>query len=198
MAQEGQVFCYSSDNEINQNGNQVENEVENEIVLPPQPVVDIVKRGRGKAISWVLTAEFPTIVDALDHIDRLNKPVVTRVKGRIHRGKTSAFYYACTKVSCGCTKKYRLITSMYTAEVREEESRGDHILHEKFQRNGGRGLSYDQVDIIREASNMGIKKPGSVLEVFQMKADQLRIAGMYISNLSLDSCVFVFLESYQC
>ena len=81
-------------------------------------------------------------------------------------------------------------TDLYSAEVTEEESRGDHCNHDLYKRNGGRGLNDAQVTIISEAFTMGIKKPASVFEVFQMRAEAIHDAGMSISQLAFDADVF--------
>ena len=169
------------------NENVVENENDQE---PIAPVPVVKKRGLGKGRSWIIIAKYPSLPDGFTHIESLNKPVVSRLKGRITRGKTNAYYYLCTKVSCGCTKQWRLSTGLYSAEVTEEESRGDHCNHDLYKRNGGRGLNDAQVTIISEAFTMGIKKPASVFEVFQMRAEAIHDAGMSISQLAFDADVF--------
>jgi hypothetical protein len=190
MRLEGQIVCYSSDRDDDtmvDNENVVENENDQE---PIAPVPVVKKRGRGKGRSWIIIAKYPSLPDGFTHIESLNKPVVSRLKGRITRGKTNAYYYLCTKVSCGCTKQWRLSTDLYSAVVTEEESRGDHCNHDLYKRNGGRGLSDAQVTIISEAFAMGIKKPASVLEVFHMRADAIHDAGLLISQLAFDAHVF--------
>ena len=58
---------------------------------------------------------------------------------------------------------------MYTEVVYEEESRGEHLLHDHFKRNGGRGLSDDQVNVFKEAFYVGITKPSAVLILLKGK-----------------------------
>jgi hypothetical protein len=177
MPFEGQILCYSSDRDddkVVDNENVVEDENGQE---PIAPIPGVKKRGRGKGLSWGNIATYPSLPDAFSHIESINSPVVTRLKGRITRGKTNAYYYLCTKVSCGCTKQWRLCTLLYSAEVVEEETRGYHSCHDLYRRNGGRGLNDAQVTILNEAVTMGISKPINVIEVFQFRADAILLAG---------------------
>ena len=99
----------------------------------------------------MLIAEHPTLIEAHENITRVNTPTVTRLKGRSTRGKTCSYYYTCTYVSTGCTKEWRIRTSMYPEVVYEDESRSEYILHDHYKRNGGRGLSDEQVNAFKEA-----------------------------------------------
>ena len=40
---------------------------------------------------------------------------------------------------------------MYPEVVYEDNSRGEHILHDHFERNAGRGLLDEQVNVSKEA-----------------------------------------------
>lgn len=56
----------------------------------PNPVVK--KRERGKGRSWQLISTYPPLPVAFSHIESLNRAVVSRLKGRITRGQTNAYY----------------------------------------------------------------------------------------------------------
>jgi hypothetical protein len=62
------------------------------------------------------------------------------------RSSSNAKIYNCNMVSCGCNKVWRLshLSPKESDEVILQESVGDHINHEFFTRNGGRGLSFKQ------------------------------------------------------
>ena len=64
--------------------------------------------------------------------------------------------------------------------VTEEESFGDHINHDKEERNGGRGLSFGQVKIVDEAFAIQIKKPLQVIEYFIRTVNNQLEAGMFL------------------
>ena len=106
----------------------------------------------------MLIAEHPTLIEAHEHITRVNTPTVTKLK------KTCSYYYTCTYVSPGCTKEWRIRTSMYPEVVYEDNSRGEHILHDHFERNAGkgllgnagRGLLDEQVNVFKEALITGV------------------------------------------
>jgi hypothetical protein len=106
-----------------------------------------------------------------------NVPVVTRLKGRNNRGKTASYYFDCVKKSCGCTKQWRLVTSLDSLLVREEETSEDHVYHDTF--HSGRGMSTEQAAIVDEAFRLNIKKPKAVLEYFVNKALQNSTAGAF-------------------
>ena len=133
-------------------------------------IADEPRKFRGQGRMWDMVAIHPTLRIAKEIMLAHNVPVITRRTGRINRGKTMAFYYTCVKKSCGCTKEWRLSTALDSYEVMEDESPGDHINHDKEERNGGRGLSFDQVKIVDEAFEMGVKKPLEVIEFFMEKA----------------------------
>jgi hypothetical protein len=58
------------------------------------------------------------------------------------------------------------VTALDSLLVTEKETSGDHLDHNKFLRNGGRGMSAEQVEIVEEAFRLHIKKPKSVLNYF--------------------------------
>lgn len=126
--------------------------------------------------NFVVQVEFGRFVIST-HLDaakvsmqKHNAPVLRRLKGTLNRGKTLTQYYYCVKKSCGCTKQWRLITSLYSHLVTEEETTGDHINHDKEERNGGRGLTFDRVKIVHDAFAVGVKKPMQFIKVFERKA----------------------------
>ena len=67
--------------------------------------------------------------------------------------------------------------------VTEEETSGDHHDHDKFLRNGGRGMSAEQVEIVEEAFRLHIKKPKSVLNYFRDIALRNPTTGAFILHL---------------
>jgi NAD-dependent oxidoreductase involved in siderophore biosynthesis len=67
--------------------------VDNENVVENENDQDVKKRARGKGRSWIIITEYPSLPDGFTHIESLNRPVVSRLKGRITRGKTNAYYY---------------------------------------------------------------------------------------------------------
>jgi hypothetical protein len=71
------------------------------------------------------------------------------------------------------------VTSLDFLLVREEETSEDHVFHDTFRRNGGRGMSTEQVAIVDEAFRLNIKKPKAVLEYFVNKALQNPTAGAF-------------------
>jgi hypothetical protein len=81
------------------------------------------------------------------------------------------------KKSCGCTKQWRIVTSLDTSLVTEEESTGDHTNHDNERRNGGRGLSFDQVKIVDDAFADGVKKTMQFINRFERKAKEQLEAG---------------------
>jgi hypothetical protein len=134
-----------------------------------------IKR-RGCGLSWRVIAVHPTLLLAFDSLTIDGS--IPRLKGRTNRGKTSSYYYSCTMKSCGCTKQWRFVTALDSSEVAEEESAGDHSHHDELQRNGGRGLSFDQVKIVDEIHAYKIKRPLRILEIFTEKAKSLHGLGM--------------------
>ena len=136
-------------------------------------------RQRGKGRSWSFVIVHDNLQSAFTVMNNSNVPVVTRLKGRNNRGKTAAYYFDCVKKSCGCTKQWRLVTALDSLLVTEEETLEDHSCHENFRRNGGRGMSTEQVAIVDEAFRLKIKKPKAVLDYFTNKALQNPTAGAF-------------------
>ena len=94
-----------------------------------------------------------------------NVPLVTRLKGRNNRGKTAAYYFYWLGWVMW------LLPAMAFSDcsrfLSQEETSGDHHDHEKFLRNGGRGMSAEQVEIVEEAFRLHNKKAKSVLNYFR-------------------------------
>ena len=161
---EGEIISYRSDSD--------DENVVNDIPSVPQ-------RKRGKGFSWSFVTMHENLQCGITVMKSYNVPDVTRLKGRNNRGKTASYYYECVKKSCGCTKQWRLVTALDSLLVTEEETSDDHTCHENFRRNGGRGMSTEQVAIVDEAFRMNIKKPKAVLNYFRNKALQDPTAGAF-------------------
>lgn len=159
---DGAEFHYSSDEEENL-------EVD----------VDIVhknKRGKGKEFYTIRT--HATMAIAVASMDTIN-----RKKGRRNRGVTLAVYYHCKFKSCGCNIEWRLVTSLHSFEVIEEESVGQHTGHELLKRNGGRGLSFDQVAMLATATRLMIRKPSTIITYFENIAREILTEGKITHTL---------------
>lgn len=156
MSNDDNVFVYQSGDE------------DEAVIDAGIPIVPKKFRGRGRI--WEVRELHPNLAAAKVSMLKHNAPVVRRLVGRVNRGRTISFYYYCVKRSCGCTKEWRLNTVLTSCMVTEEESTGDHINHDKEERNGGRGLSFDQVKIVDDAFAVGILKPMQFIQVFERKA----------------------------
>lgn len=163
-AMEGEILAYQTDSD--------DENVEDDFYIDPQ-------RKRGKARSWSFVRVHDNLQCGITSMNSSNVPIVSRLKGRNNRGKTASYYFDCVKKSCGCTKQWRLVTALDSLLVTEEETSEDHICHDNFRRNGGRGMSTEQVAIVDEAFRIGIKKPKSVLKYFRDKALQNPTAGAF-------------------
>ena len=128
---------------------------------------------RGFGFSWVFLRLHEDLMVARESVDLL-----TRTKSRSYRGVTNVYNYNCCYSSCGCNKKWRFVTSRATTRVREEETEGDHSNHDLLERNGGRGLSFQQAEIVDEvvALNLSIKQ-ANILHIFRVKAQALLLIG---------------------
>lgn len=163
MSDDDNVFVYQSGDE-------------EEAVIDAEIPVVVPKKFRGPNRIWEVLEVHPNLAAAKVSMLKHNAPVVRRLVGRVNRGKTIAFYFHCVKRSCGCTKEWRLNTLLTSCAVTEEESTGDHINHDKEERNGGRGLSFDQVRIVDEAFAVGISKPFQFIKDFERKAKQVSLS----------------------
>ena len=162
---EGEILTYQTDSD--------DENVENDLHIDPQ-------RKRGIALSWSFVQLHADLQSGFTSMNSSNVPLVTRLKGRNNRGKTAAYYFYCVKKSCGCSKQWRLVTALDSLLVTEEETSGDHHDHDKFLRNGGRGMSAEQVEIVEEAFRLHIKKPKSVLNYFRDIALRNPTTGAFI------------------
>ena len=149
---DGLEFQYASDDE--------NEDVDEEVV---------VKNKRGKGKAWRPIVIYHNMVAAKASI----RDDDTRVIGRINRGSTVALYYKCKFSSCGCQVQWRFITSQTSCEVVEEVNDLDHTCHDKLERNGGRGLSFDQVDIMELAVESRYIKPKAIILYFEKTARDL-------------------------
>lgn len=152
---EGQIFSYDSTDD-------------DEDEFDDLPLVVSKKRGVGR--SWSFIKNHDNLELGMKSMSEYNHPTVTRLKGRNNRARTASYYFYCAMKSCGCTKEWRIVTSYDSLIVREEESTGDHVFHDKLVRNGGRGMSFDQVKLVDQAFEMGIKKPKAVLDFIKKDA----------------------------
>jgi hypothetical protein len=149
-------------------------------ILDDKKEIVVPRKSRGQGKIWEVRKVHASLAIAKESIQSHNRPVVKRLTGRVTRGKTLAFYYRCMKRSCGCTKEWRLVTALDSHLVTEEESTGDHINHDKEERNGGRGLSFDQVKIVDDAFAINVKRPLQVVEYFIKTVKDQQEAGMYL------------------
>ena len=143
-------------------------------------IEDAKKRGPGRLFFTV--AEHNSVLEGFAAMEQYNDPIKTRNKGRNNRGVTATYYWSCAYKVCGCLKEYRISTNRYDSTVLEEESVGDHECHELLQRNGGRGMSYDQVAIMDYAATIGRKTPKDIVAVFGAKNKSLLDAGIYLRS----------------
>lgn len=127
----------------------------------------VVRKKRGKGMAWLPIKVHDNIAAAKSTID------ATRKAGRINRGRTVAFYYYCEFKSCGCKVQWRYASSLSSFEIVEEQSDDVHTCHDLLLRNGGRGLSFEQVKTLEDAAKMRITKPISILAYYERTAKAL-------------------------
>ena len=58
-----------------------------------------------------------------------------------------------------------------------------------MQRNGGRGLSFDQVDILEEARSLRITRPLAIIKYYENSAKVLRNHGKLVESTN----IFIFI-----
>lgn len=133
------------------------------------PKVEKYLKRRGKAIEWKFVRKYDSIEAALEKYTKSQLTDNEQIRGRKSFGKSNAYYYNCQKMSCGCKKKWRLITLAGSVEAFEEETYEDHSCHELFARNGGFGMAFDQVQLINEAIARCPMKPLQILKYFEQK-----------------------------
>lgn len=135
------------------------------------PLVAAQKRRRGKAIDWRFVKKFPTLDEARAEFSRGNLIGNEQFLGRKYTGKTSAIYINCQKITCGCNKKWRLVSSQSHPEVTLEETVEDHSNHEFFLRGGGNGLNSSQIKVTQEALLMNSRmRPLQIIHYFRDRA----------------------------
>ena len=142
------------------------------VAQPPKPV-----RRRGNAIAWKYVKTFENMDTALDHYSKEKLMENGLIRGRKSYGKSTVLYYNCQKMSCGCKKKWRILTSQTSDAVTEEETYDEHTSHELFARNGGFGMTFDQVRLIHEALARCPMKPIQILRYFDERATEAANAG---------------------
>ena len=127
-------------------------------------------RRRGKALAWKYVKTYENMEDAMEQYTKQKLLANEMIRGRKSIGKANAFYFNCQKMSCGCKKKWRLLASPTSPDVVEEETYEDHSKHEFFARNGGFGMTFDQVQITNEALSRYPMKPLQIYNHFGVLA----------------------------
>ena len=117
---------------------------------------------RGCGIIWDLIAVHLNLEATIESL--AVKGSTPRLKSRKNRGKTSSYYWSHAGAQNNALDSY---------EVTEEESVGKHNL----QRNGSRGLSFNQVRIVDEMHALKITKPLLIIEFFIKKGKELHETG---------------------
>lgn len=130
------------------------------------------KKTRGVNLKWKQIAVHDDVETALSLYSPQKMVERDLIKGKVVRTKTVVYNYSCGKKTCGCKKQYRLITVQCANEVIEEETVGDHINHDQYERNNGRGLSFAQSHIIEDALRDNNKKPQKVFDYFVTVAER--------------------------
>ena len=139
-------------------------EQEQEQEVPPR------SRRRGKALAWKYVKTFANMELAMEQYSKQKLLANEMIRGRKSIGKANAYYFNCQKMSCGCKKKWRLLASPTSPDVVEEETYEDHSKHEFFARNGGFGMTFDQVQITNEALSRYPMKPLQIYNRFGVLA----------------------------
>ena len=130
------------------------------------------KKTRGVNLKWRQIAVHDNVDIALSLYSPTKMIERDLIKGKVVRTKTVVYNYSCGKKTCGCKKQYRLITVQCASEVIEEETVGDHINHDQYERNNGRGLSFSQSRIIEDALTDNNIKPQKVFDYFVTVAER--------------------------
>ena len=142
------------------------------------------KKKRGLNLNWVPVALHQNLQIALSLYapeKLLEKGIL---KGKVATGKAVSYNFYCAMTKCGCTKKFRLTTCRESPEVLEEQTEEEHSNHDKFERNNGRGITYDQKRIIEDALALFRTKPLTILQYYK-KVDtegRLREGAYYITS----------------
>lgn len=150
-------------------------EVEETEIKPPNEdeVVDThsdvnAKRHRGKNREWFTLATYENMENAMLDFTRDHLNQNEQVLGRSVKGDNASKYINCNKITCGCNKSWRITYRSYktTNEVILEETSDDHSNHDNYIRNGGHGLTFDQIAIVQDALLNHVRFPLKVLEYF--------------------------------
>ena len=140
-------------------------------IKPLEPIEEVFRsRRRGKALAWKYVKTFENMEIAMEQYSKQKLLANEMIRGRKSIGKANAFYFNCQKMSCGCKKKWRLLASPTSPDVVEEETYEDHSKHEFFARNGGFGMTFDQVQITNEALSRYPMKPLQIYNHFGVLA----------------------------
>ena len=155
-------------------------------IKPLELIQEVPKsRRRGKALAWKYVKTFENIEVAMEQYSKQKLLANEMIRGRKSIGKANAFYFNCQKMSCGCKKKWRLLASPTSPDVVEEETYEDHSKHELFARNGGFGMTFDQVQITNEALSRYPMKPLQIYNHFGVLAADILARGNYKLLFSL-------------
>lgn len=147
--------------------------------ITPLEVIEEAPRSRrrGKALAWKYVKTYDNMEEAMEQYTKQKLLANEMIRGRKSIGKANAFYFNCQKMSCGCKKKWRLLASPTSPDVVEEETYEDHSKHEFFARNGGFGMTFDQVQITNEALSRYPMKPLQIYNHFGVLAAEALTRG---------------------
>lgn len=146
------------------------------VTAPSANVKSLVRR-RGKALAWKFVRTYENLESAMEQYSKSNLVDNEMIRGRKSIGKANAYYFNCQKMSCGCKKKWRLLASPTSPGIVEEETYEDHSKHELFARNGGFGMTFDQVQITNEALSRYPMKPLQIYNHFGVLAAEALARG---------------------
>jgi hypothetical protein len=146
-------------------------------VIAPIANVKSQVRRRGKALAWKFVRTYENLESAMEQYSKSNLVDNEMIRGRKSIGKANAYYFNCQKMSCGCKKKWRLLASPTSPGIVEEETYDDHSKHELFARNGGFGMTFDQVQITNEALSRYPMKPLQIYNHFGVLAAEALARG---------------------
>lgn len=129
------------------------------------------KNRRGKNREFFIIATYENMNKALLDFtqDQLNAD--GRIRGRSVKADNRSYTFHCNYKTCGCDKTWRLSLDDYKTSdlVLLLESVGDHSNHDEYVRNGGYGLSFDQVDMITNALHSHCRTPLLILREMKEK-----------------------------
>ena len=166
----------------------IENEIDDSCddIKPLELIQEVPRsRRRGKALAWKYVKTFENMEVAMEQYSKQKLLANEMIRGRKSIGKANAYYFNCQKMSCGCKKKWRLLASPTSPDVVEEETYEDHSKHELFARNGGFGMTFDQVQITNEALSRYPMKPLQIYNHFGVLAADILARGNHKLLFSL-------------